>query len=60
MWEPRRLRNLWACTASYKDSFTFFIGISSRMELTFIQKQEVNIGDEQACIVNEAKGFRGL
>jgi hypothetical protein len=23
MWEPRRLTNLWASTACYKDSFTF-------------------------------------
>jgi hypothetical protein len=27
MWEPRRLTNLWAFTASYKDSFTFFFCI---------------------------------
>jgi hypothetical protein len=24
MWEPRRLTTLWAFTASYRDSFTFF------------------------------------
>jgi hypothetical protein len=24
MWEPRRLRTLWAFTACYRDSFTFF------------------------------------
>jgi hypothetical protein len=24
MWEPRRLTNLWAFTACYRDSFTFF------------------------------------
>jgi hypothetical protein len=24
MWEPRRLNNLWASTACYWDSFTFF------------------------------------
>jgi hypothetical protein len=24
MWEPRRLTNLWASTACYRDSFTFF------------------------------------
>jgi hypothetical protein len=23
MWEPRRLETLWACTAHYRDSFTF-------------------------------------
>jgi hypothetical protein len=23
MWEPRRLTTLWACTASYRDRFTF-------------------------------------
>jgi hypothetical protein len=25
MWEPRRLTNLWASTACYRDSFTFFL-----------------------------------
>jgi hypothetical protein len=25
MWEPRRLTNLWAFTACYRDSFTFFL-----------------------------------
>jgi hypothetical protein len=25
MWEPRRLTNLWAFTACYRDSFTFFM-----------------------------------
>jgi hypothetical protein len=25
MWEPRRLTTLWASTACYRDSFTFFI-----------------------------------
>jgi hypothetical protein len=25
MWEPRRLANLWASTASYRDSFTFYL-----------------------------------
>jgi hypothetical protein len=24
MWEPRRLTTLWASTACYRDSFTFF------------------------------------
>jgi hypothetical protein len=24
MWEPRRLRTLWASTACYRDSFNFF------------------------------------
>jgi hypothetical protein len=30
MWEPRRLTNLWASTANYRDSFTFYLhlGIS--------------------------------
>jgi hypothetical protein len=27
MWEPRRLTTLWASTASYRDSFTFFVSI---------------------------------
>jgi hypothetical protein len=26
MWEPRRLRTLWAFTACYRDSFTFLRG----------------------------------
>jgi hypothetical protein len=26
MWEPRRLTTLWASTACYRDSFTFFMG----------------------------------
>jgi hypothetical protein len=25
MWEPRRLTTLWASTACYRDSFTFFL-----------------------------------
>jgi hypothetical protein len=29
MWEPRRLNTLWASTARYRDSFTFFINNSS-------------------------------
>jgi hypothetical protein len=24
MWEPRRLKTLWASTASYRDSFTIY------------------------------------
>jgi hypothetical protein len=27
MWEPRRLTSLWAPTACYRNSFTFFIAI---------------------------------
>jgi hypothetical protein len=29
MWEPRRLTNLWASKARYRDSFTFFIFLPS-------------------------------
>jgi hypothetical protein len=38
MWEPRRLTTLWAFTACYRDSFTFFFYI---MIMTFI----IRIGD---------------
>jgi hypothetical protein len=27
MWEPRRLTTLWASTACYRDSFTFYLHI---------------------------------
>jgi hypothetical protein len=27
MWEPRRLTILWALTACYKDTFTYFLGL---------------------------------
>jgi hypothetical protein len=29
MWEPRRLTSLWASTASYRDSFTFFFTLAT-------------------------------
>jgi hypothetical protein len=29
MWEPRRLTTLWASTSCYRDSFTFFIELTS-------------------------------
>jgi hypothetical protein len=25
MWDPQRLTTLWACTACYRDSFTYFL-----------------------------------
>jgi hypothetical protein len=25
LWEPRRFTTLWACTACYRDSFTFYV-----------------------------------
>jgi hypothetical protein len=36
MWEPRRLTTLWAFTASYKDSFTFFLNMLVTSLITFI------------------------
>jgi hypothetical protein len=33
MWEPRRLTTLWAFTACYRDSFTFFtVSLKSTMK----------------------------
>jgi hypothetical protein len=42
MWEPRRLTNLWAFTACYRDSFSFFI---ERLHLKegLIQKMFVSL-----------------
>jgi hypothetical protein len=40
MWELRRLTNLWAFTASYRDSFTFFF---THMSLLFDFMQYFNI-----------------
>jgi hypothetical protein len=36
MWEPRRLTTLWASTACYRDSFTFFKHINTGINLRYI------------------------
>jgi hypothetical protein len=42
MWEPRRLKTLWASTACYRDSFTFFnimIQLCAKMALVLLRSQ---------------------
>jgi hypothetical protein len=39
MWEPRRLTNLWAFTAFYRDSFTFLPLLSTYMEVPVMVKE---------------------
>jgi hypothetical protein len=38
MWEPRRLTTLWASTACYRDSFTFYLIFMRPSSLTIYNK----------------------
>jgi hypothetical protein len=44
MWEPRRLATLWASTACYRDSFTFYINTKSDFLATFMYIWYLQLG----------------
>jgi hypothetical protein len=50
MWEPRRLTTLWASTACYRDSFTFFtyvnISVDHNNFIIVINNWETQINDK--------------
>jgi hypothetical protein len=47
MWEPRRLTILWASTARYRDSFTFFIGLKKvKLSLCLIKHLNMKMEGE--------------
>jgi hypothetical protein len=68
MWEPRRLTALWAFTACYRDSFTFFCSTLRRIwnnktrkdaQITFYKAKVVptfTYGSEIWNITNKKKG----
>jgi hypothetical protein len=59
IWEPRRLRTLWASTAYYKDSFTCLCGRSYSIENSVTFENQVlitnvlNLTGQHACSMYE-------
>jgi hypothetical protein len=51
MWEPRRLTTLWASTARYRDSFTFFFRLFNIRRVT---KQAEQFAAEELCLEHTA------
>jgi hypothetical protein len=44
MWKPRRLTTLWASTACYRDSFTFFLpSLGTNLPLPYLPNEDVKI-----------------
>jgi hypothetical protein len=50
MFEPRRLTTLWAAMSCYRDSFTIFIAIKSKVKENFLTAAMLSyIVQNQAC-----------
>jgi hypothetical protein len=47
MWEPRRLTNLWASMAWYRDSFTFLVVVVVVVAVVVVVKEP---GDSSPCL----------
>jgi hypothetical protein len=47
MWEPRRLTTLWAFTACYMDSFTFFFLLVLKSAVFFLKVVLVHVCDDE-------------
>jgi hypothetical protein len=58
MWEPRRLRTLWASTAYYRDRFTFllYVALCDEEEEVYIDLISVGLKAEKNEGMRMSKG----
>jgi hypothetical protein len=56
MWDPQRLTTLWAFTACYRNSFTFYIGCNPYDPVDFLQMSDITNGVESAVYGSPVAG----